>query len=133
MTIKRISRAYKDISLSFIPHPITNDLKVLKNEDAIRRSVRNIVQTIPTEKFFNPVFGSDVYDSLFNFVDFGTATTIREQIGVALDNFEPRIDNVRVLVDPRPDENTFEVTVYYDIVGQEFPAQEYSFLLESTR
>jgi len=133
MTIKRISRAYKDISLSFIPHPITNDLKVLKNEDAIRRSVRNIVQTIPTEKFFNPIFGSDVYDSLFNFVDFGTATTIREQIGVALDNFEPRIDNVRVLVDPRPDENTFEVTVYYDIVGQEFPAQEYSFLLESTR
>ena len=133
MTIKRISRAYKDISLSFIPHPVTNDLKVLKNEDAIRRSVRNIVETIPTEKFFNPIFGSDVYDSLFNFVDFGTATTIREQIGVALDNFEPRIDNVRVLVDPRPDENTFEVTVYYDIVGQEFPAQEYSFLLESTR
>ena len=133
MTIKRISRAYKDISLSFIPHPITNDLKVLKNEDAIRRSVRNIVQTIPTEKFFNPIFGSDVYDSLFNFVDFGTATTIREQIGVALDNFEPRINDVRVLVDPRPAENTFEVTVYYDIVGQEFPAQEYSFLLESTR
>ncbi len=133
MTIKRISRAYKDISLSFIPHPITNDLKVLKNEDAIRRSVRNIVQTIPTEKFFNPVFGSDVYDSLFNFVDFGTATTIREQIGVALDNFEPRINDVRVLVNPQPDENTFEVTVYYDIVGQEFPAQEYAFLLESTR
>ena len=133
MTIKRISRAYKDISLSFIPHPITNDLKVLKNEDAIRRSVRNIVQTIPTEKFFNPVFGSDVYDSLFNFVDFGTATTIREQIGVALDNFEPRINDVRVLVNPQPNENSFEVTVYYDIVGQEFPAQEYAFLLESTR
>ena len=130
MTIKRISRAYKDISLSFIPHPITNDLKVLKNEDAIRRSVRNIVQTIPTEKFFNPIFGSDVYDSLFNFVDFGTATTIREQIGVALDNFEPRINDVRVLVNPQPNENSFEVTVYYDIVGQEFPAQEYAFLLE---
>ena len=133
MTIKRISRAYKDISLSFIPHPITNDLKVLKNEDAIRRSVRNIVQTIPTEKFFNPVFGSDVYDSLFNFVDFGTATTIREQIGVALDNFEPRINDVRVLVNPQPDENTFEVTVYYDIVGQEFPTQEFTFILEATR
>mgnify|MGYP003950582421 CR=1 FL=1 len=133
MTIKRISRAYKDISLSFIPHPVTNDLKVLKNEDAIRRSVRNIVETIPTEKFFNPLFGSDVYNSLFEFVDFGTASTIQEQIEIALDNFEPRVEDVRILVDPQPDANTFEVTVYYDIVGQEFPAQEYSFLLESTR
>ena len=133
MTITRISRAYKDISLSFIPHPVTNDLKVLKNEDAIRRSVRNIVETIPTEKFFNPVFGSDVYNSLFEFVDFGTASTIQEQIEIALDNFEPRIEDVRILVEPQPDVNTFEVTVYYDIVGQEFPAQEYSFVLESTR
>ena len=133
MTITRISRAYKDISLSFIPHPVTNDLKVLKNEDAIRRSVRNIVETIPTEKFFNPLFGSDVYNSLFEFVDFGTASTIQEQIEIALDNFEPRIEDVRILVEPQPDENTFEVTVYYDIVGQEFPAQEYSFVLESTR
>ncbi len=133
MTIKRISREYKDISLSFIPHPVTNDLKVLKNEDAIRRSVRNIVETIPTEKFFNSLFGSNVYSSLFEFVDFGTASTIQEQIEIALDNFEPRIDDVRILVNPQPDENTFEVTVYYDIVGQEFPAQEYSFLLESTR
>ena len=133
MTIKRISREYKDISLSFIPHPVTNDLKVLKNEDAIRRSVRNIVETIPTEKFFNPLFGSDVYNSLFEFVDFGTASTIQEQIEIALDNFEPRIEDVRILVEPQPDVNTFEVTVYYDIVGQEFPAQEYAFLLESTR
>ena len=133
MTITRISRAYKDISLSFIPHPVTNDLKVLKNEDAIRRSVRNIVETIPTEKFFNPLFGSDVYNSLFEFVDFGTASTIQEQIEIALDNFEPRIEDVRILVEPQPDVNTFEVTVYYDIVGQEFPAQEYSFVLESTR
>jgi phage baseplate assembly protein W len=133
MTIKRISREYKDISLSFIPHPVTNDLKVLKNEDAIRRSVRNIVETIPTEKFFNSLFGSNVYSSLFEFVDFGTASTIQEQIEIALDNFEPRIDDVRILVNPQPAENTFEVTVYYDIVGQEFPAQEYSFLLESTR
>ena len=133
MTITRISRSYKDITLSFIPHPVTNDLKVLKNEDAIRRSVRNIVQTIPTEKFFNPLFGSDVYKSLFEFVDFGTASTIQGQIEVALHNFEPRIDDVIVFVDPQPDNNTFEVTVTYEIVGQEFPSQEYSFLLEPTR
>ena len=133
MAIKRISRAYKDISLSFEPHPVSNDLKVLKNENAIRRSVRNIVQTIPTEKFFNSLFGSDVYSSLFEFVDFGTASNIRGQIEIALDNFEPRIDNVEIRVNPRPDINTFEVTVIYDIIGQEFPTQEYTFLLEATR
>ena len=133
MAIKRISRAFKDISLSFKPHPVTNDLPILKNESAIKRSVRNIVQTIPTEKFFNPLFGSDVYSSLFEFVDFGTASTIQSQIEISLDNFEPRIENVVVRVNPQPDQNSFEVDVIYDIVGQEFPVQEYSFILESTR
>ena len=133
MAVTRISRAFKDISLSFEPHPITNDLPILKNESAIRRSVRNIVQTIPTEKFFNSLFGSDVHKSLFEFVDFGTASVIRDQILVSIRNFEPRVTNVRVRVDPSPDENSFEVTIFFDIVGQEFPTQEYSFILEATR
>ena len=133
MVIKRVSRAFKDISLSFSPHPVTKDLPILKNERAIARSVRNIVETIPTEKFFNPDFGSDVYRSLFDFVDSGTAVIIQDQIKTSVENFEPRVDNVRVEVDPRPDENEFEVTVIYDIVGQEFPTQEYSFILEATR
>ena len=133
MAITRISRSFKDISLSFDPHPVTNDLKVLKDEDAIRRSIRNIVQTIPTEKFFDSLFGSDVRSSLFNFIDFGTASNIRTQIQIAIDNFEPRVENVKVLVDPQPDQNTFDVTVIFDIVGQEFPTQEFAFILESTR
>ena len=129
----RVSRAFKDISLSFSPHPVTKDLPILKNESAIRRSVRNIVETIPTEKFFNPDFGSDVYKSLFDFVDFGTANVIQGQVKTSINNFEPRVDNVRVEVDPQPDLNQFEITVIYDIVGQEFPTQEYSFILEATR
>jgi len=133
MAIRRISRTFKDISLSFDPHPITKDLPVLKNEAAIRRSVRNIVQTIPTEKFFNPLFGSDVRGSLFDFVDFGTASVISDQILISIENFEPRVDNLQVEVLPRPDSNEFEVTVVFDIIGQEFPTQEYSFLLEATR
>ena len=133
MANKRISRVYKDIDLSFVPHPITKDLKILKNESAIRRSVRNIVQTIPTERFFNPILGSDVHKSLFDFDDFGTASTIQDQIEIAVNNFEPRVDNLNVFVNPSPDENTFEVTVSFDIVGQEFPTQEYTFLLEATR
>ena len=133
MAIARISRSFKDISLSFEPHPVTKDLPVLKNERAIIRSVRNIVETIPTEKFFDSVFGSDVYRSLFDFVDFGTASIIQEQIKTALNNFERRIDNVKVEVEPRPDDNDFEVTVIFDIIGQEFPKQEFSFILEATR
>ena len=133
MAITRISRSFKDISLSFEPHPVTKDLPVLKNERAITRSVRNIVETIPTEKFFNPIFGSDVYRSLFDFVDFGTASIIQDQIKTALNNFEKRINNVKVEVEPRPDDNDFEVTVIFDIIGQEFPKQEFSFILEATR
>ncbi|BCV03027.1 MAG: hypothetical protein CM15mV59_1500 [Caudoviricetes sp.] len=133
MAITRISRSFKDISLSFEPHPVTKDLPVLKNERAIIRSVRNIVETIPTEKFFNSLFGSDVYRSLFDFVDFGTASIIQEQIKTALNNFERRINNVKVEVEPRPDDNDFEVTVIFDIIGQDFPTQEFSFILEATR
>ena len=133
MTIKRISRSFKDISLSFNPHPVTKDLQILKNESAIRRSVRNIVETIPTERFFNSSLGSDVRSSLFEFIDFGTASVIQSQIEVAIENFEPRIENLEVFVNPNPDQNSFDVTIVFDIVGQEIPTQEYSFLLEATR
>jgi phage baseplate assembly protein W len=133
MAVQRISRSFKDISLSFVPHPVTKDLSILKNENAVRRAVRNIVETIPTERFFNSLLGSDVRRSLFEFVDFGTASIIQDQILIAIENFEERVDNVVVEVDPQPDTNTFNVTVIFDIVGQEFPTQEYSFLLEATR
>jgi phage baseplate assembly protein W len=133
MAIQRISRSFKDISLSFEPHPVTKDLPILKNENAIRRSVRNIVETIPTERFFNSLLGSDITRSLFEFVDFGTASVIQNQIEISINNFEPRVNNVVVQVDPVPDDNTFNVTIIFDIIGQEFPTQEYSFILEATR
>jgi len=133
MVKKRISRVFKDISLSFTPHPVTKDLTILKNENAIKRSVRNLIQTIPTERFFNPTLGSEVRESLFDFVDFGTASAIQNQIELTLENFEPRIDNVSVEVNPRPDTNEFEVTIFFNIVGQDIPTQEFTFMLEATR
>ena len=133
MAIKRVSRAFKDISLSFTPHPVTKDLTILKNENAIKKSVRNLVQTIPTERFFNSAIGSEVRDSLFDFVDFGTASVIQNQIQITLENFEPRIENPTVEVNPKPDTNEFEVTVFFTIVGQEVPIQEFTFMLEATR
>ena len=133
MAIQRISRTFKDISLSFSPHPVTKDLPILKNENAIVRSVRNLVQTIPTERFFNSNIGSDVYDSLFGFVDYGTASLIEDQIKTTVTNFEPRVENLEVEVEPQTDKNSFGGIVRFDVVGQEFPTQEFSFLLEATR
>ena len=133
MAIEGISRAFKDINLSFNRHPVTKDITVLKNENAIKRSVRNIVNTIPRERFFNPTLGSDVRSSLFNFVDYGTSSVIQKQIQIAIENFEPRVDNLQVNVFPRPDSNEFEVNILFDIIGQQFPTQEFSFLLEATR
>ncbi len=129
----RISRSFKDISLSFNMHPVTKDISVLKDANAIKRSVRNLVQTIPRERFFNPNLGSDVRSSLFDFVDFGTASVIQQQIETTIDNYEPRVDNLQVEVFPRPDRNEFEVNIYFDVIGQQFPTQAFQFILEATR
>ena len=130
---QRVSRSFKDISLSFDPHPVTKDIPVLRNERAITRSVRNLVQTIPGERFFNPILGSGVRRLLFDFVDVGTAASIEEEILTTISNFESRVTNVQVQVDPRPDRNNFDVTVYFDIVGQSLPSQAFTFILEATR
>ena len=133
MPTQRVSRAFKDISFSFDPHPVTKDLPVLINERAIIRSIRNLVETIPTERFFNPTLGSDVRKSLFNFVDVATSSVIRSQILNTIEFYEPRVENLRVQVDPRPDDNSFNVIVFFDIVGQDLPSTQFSFILESTR
>ena len=133
MAVQRVSRAFKDISLSFDPHPVTKDLPVLTNERAIRRSVRNLVETIPNERFFNSTLGTNIRKSLFNFVDYGTATVIEDQIINTVRFYEPRIANLKVQVDPRPDDNSFDVNVIFDIVGEDVPTQQFSFILEATR
>ena len=133
MPVQRISRDFKDISLSFDMHPITKDITVLKNEDAVKRSIRNIVQTLPFERFFNPIFGSDVRTNLFDFVDFGSATVLEEQINIAIRNDEPRANNITVEVLPKVDINSFEINVYFSIVGLELPQQKFTYILESSR
>ena len=115
---QRVSRSFKDISLSFDPHPVTKDIPVLRNERAITRSVRNLVQTIPGERFFNPIIGSGVRRLLFDFVDVATADSIEDEILTTINNFETRVNNVSVQVEPRPDENNFNITVFFDIIGQ---------------
>jgi phage baseplate assembly protein W len=133
MDIKRISRSFKDISLSFEPHPVTKDLPILKNENSIKRSVRNLVQTHFTERFFDSNIGSDISSTLFDFVDYASSSTIESQIISTLNLHEPRVENIVVQAEPRPDLNDFEVTITFDIIGQDFPTQNFTFLLEATR
>jgi len=133
MASPRVSRAFKDISFSFDPHPISKDLPIIINERAIVRSVRNLVETIPTERFFNPTLGTDIRSSLFELVNYATATVIRDQIKDTVEFYEDRIENLEVKVDPQPDNNSFDVTVFFDIVGLDLPTQAFSFILEATR
>ena len=133
MAIQRKSRAFKDISLSFTPHPVTKDLPVLTNERAITRSVRNLVETIPTERFFDSSIGTDIRDSLFENFERSTVMIIEDQVREVLDNFEPRVSDVGIKVDADPDSNEFEVTVFFEIVGLDVPQQSFTFLLEPTR
>ena len=133
MATQKVSRAFKDISFAFDPHPVTKDLPVLVNERAIIRSVRNLVETIPTERPFNSLLGSDVRGSLFEFVDVANAYVISEQIRNTVEYFEPRVNNLQVEVDPRPDDNAFSCNVFFDIVGLDLPTQNFTFLLEATR
>ena len=133
MAVTRKSRAFKDISLSFSPHPVTKDLPVITNERAIIRSVRNLVETIPTERFFNSLLGTDIRDSLFKNFTNATVTIIEDQIRQTIGNFEPRVSNLAIEVDAIPDGNQINVKVLFDITGLDVPTQQFTFILEPTR
>ena len=119
--------------MSFQVNPLTDDLIAIKNQTAIARSIRNLVLTSPGERFFNNDLGSRVNELLFENVDDITASSVKSEIENTIKNFEPRVNNVKVKVEPLPDDNSFDVTIFFDIIGQEFPTQEYSFILEATR
>ena len=130
---QRQSRAFKDISLSFKKHPVTNDIISLTNENAIKRSVRNLVETINEERFFNPLIGSHLRESLFELPDNNLRATLKSQIENSILNFEPRVNLTDVIVNHPNDTNDLEVTVSYDIIGQEATPQEITFILQPTR
>ena len=133
MPLERVSQGFKDISMTFQANPLNEDLIALKNANAIARSVRNIVMTLPGEKFFNPTFGSRISESLFENIDDITATVIIDEITESIENFEPRVDLLDVQAFPDYDNNSFDVTIIYEIIGIEIPAQELQFVLQSSR
>jgi len=131
--VASISRAFRDVSLSFKRHPVTNDILVIKNEDAIKRSVQNIVLTIVGEKPFEPLFGSNINASLFELNTSLEAIGIKEQVSSAIRNFEPRVNNLDVSVTISADTNDMYVTVQYDIIGLPVPTQTVDVLLFPAR
>ena len=133
MPLERVSQGFKDISMSFQSNPLNGDLIALKNESAISRSIRNIVFTSPGEKFFNPDFGSQLYAVLFENIDDISALRIKDEIRQSIINFEPRVDLIDVKVSPDFDNNAFNVTIIYEIIGADVPSQELQFVLQPTR
>tara|TARA_R100000458_G_C8261215_1_gene236702 strand:+ start:166 stop:567 length:402 start_codon:yes stop_codon:yes gene_type:complete len=131
--LERVSRGFKDISMTFQTNPLTSDLIVLKNENAIARSVRNIVFTIPGEKFFDESFGSNINRSLFDNIDEISSLIIRDQISESIERFEPRVRLVEVKVSPDFDNNAFDAVITYEIIGADIPPQELQFVLQQTR
>ena len=133
MPLERVSQGFRDISMTFQNNPLNSDLIVLKNETAIARSIRNIVFTLPGEKFFNPNFGSRVSRSLFENIDEISASNIRDEIATSIVNFEPRVELKNVEVFPDYDNNSFSVVIIYNIVGINVSAQQLEFVLQPTR
>ena len=133
MPLERVSQGFRDISMTFQSNPLNNDLIGLKNENAIARSVRNIVFTLPGEKFFDEDFGSRISQSLFENIDEISAAEIADEIEQSLVNYEPRINLLQVRAFPNFDNNQFDVRIIYEIIGASVPPQELQFALQSTR
>jgi phage baseplate assembly protein W len=133
MPLERVSQGFRDISMTFQNNPLNSDLIVLKNETAIARSIRNIVFTLPGEKFFNPNFGSRVSRSLFENVDEISASIINDEIRNSINNFEPRVSLIDVQTIPDFDNGAFDVIIIYRVVGVDIPAQQLEFVLQPTR
>ena len=133
MPIERVSQGFKDISMTFQSNPLNDDLIAIKNENAIARSLRNIVFTTPGEKFFNESFGSRITESLFDNIDEITASIITDEIRESINNYEPRVEVDDVKAFPDYENNSFDVTITYDVIGSEIPTQELQFVLQSSR
>ena len=133
MPVERVSRGFKDISMSFEVNPINNDIIGVKNDTAIARSIRNLIFTVPGERFFNQDLGSKVSQILFDTVDEISASAIRDEIEDTIIKYEPRVKLKDIRVKPDFDNYTFDVTLVYDIVGIDALTQQLNFALQPTR
>ena len=124
----------KDLKINFMPHPVTGDLQVTKEDAAVKQSVVNLLMTIPGERPFQSNLGSRISELLFEPLDFGVAAQIQSEIKTTIRNYEPRIGIVELVVEPEFEQNSFTVHLEYEIVGRQDNApQEINFLLQRTQ
>jgi phage baseplate assembly protein W len=133
MPLERVSKPFKDVSLTLQSHPLTRDILTITNERAIARSIRNLVLTQKGERFFNSQLGSEVSRLLFENLDRSTSIFIRNEIEYVINNYEPRVSLVSLDVEPNYDENQFDIVIKYRIIGIDVPTQQLSFALTPTR
>jgi len=129
----RISRKFKDISLSFVRNPVTNDILAITDADAIKKSVINLVRTRTGERFYNTLLGSKVEDSMFELQSPETAINLELDIKTLLSNYEPRISVQTVQVTYPEDSNDLNIRISYNVIGISIPAQTVEFILQPTR
>jgi phage baseplate assembly protein W len=133
MPVERVSKGFKDLSMSFQISPLNNDIIAIKNETAISRSIRNLIFTSRGERFFNPSLGSGVSGLLFENMDEITSSILEDEIRSTIDIYEPRVELISVDVSPDYDTSEFYVTISYNIVGIDVLPQQLSFALQPTR
>jgi len=131
--LQRTSEPFRDISLTFKRHPVTNDIIMLKNEDAIKRAVQNLVRTQIGERFFNTNLGTRITSSLFELANDDYIEPIQTEIEMVITQYEPRVILQQVVVESRPEQNALDVSIQYKIVGLNAPSQNVQFILEPTR
>lgn len=131
--MKRISRKFTDISLSFTRNPVTNDILTLNDADAIKKSVVNLVRTRIGERFFNSLIGTNIENSVFELQSVPLARSLQIDIENLLRNFEPRIKVSSVEVNYPEYTNELNIIISYDIIGLAIPTQTIDFILQPTR
>jgi phage baseplate assembly protein W len=129
----RISRKFKDISLSFVRNPVTNDILAITDSDAIKKSVVNLVRTRIGERFYNSLIGTDIESSMFENQNPEMTYNLEIEIKTLLKNYEPRILLSNVIVSYPDESNDLDVRISYDIVGLPLPSQTIDFILQPTR
>ena len=125
---KRAVRIYKDLDLNFGRNTVTNDVNKLTDVEAVKRSVRNLINTNHYERPFHPEIGSDVRAMLFEPMTPLTALNLQRKVAEVLNNFEPRISLQQILANPYIDRNSYELKIMFYVVGSNSPVEVETFL-----
>lgn len=128
----RNTRLFSDLDLNFRPHPVTGDVVIKKDEEAIKQALKNLIQIRNYEKPFHSEIGSPIRQALFEPLTPMTTLIVRRTIIDLVSNFEQRVKLINVEVIASPENNSLYVNIVFRIVNTERPLQ-LEFMLERTR